>query len=146
MLCLTLTGSTLEENRALVERNRKWISIAELRLDYLHPVISVDPLPHVLYAHYGIAISDLFYLAGDSSEVRLYTALVGDRHREAVNLKHLSQLEEGTHRIDKEGNIDGIVPDCFETGVVDFRTRRMIDGVADDTEYMGVPVKLVRSV
>ncbi len=37
MLCLTLTGSTLEENRALVERNRKWISIAELRLDYLHP-------------------------------------------------------------------------------------------------------------
>ena len=37
MLCLTLTGSTLEENRALVERNRKWISLAELRLDYLHP-------------------------------------------------------------------------------------------------------------
>ncbi|MGE4584081.1 MAG: type I 3-dehydroquinate dehydratase [Sphaerochaeta sp.] len=37
MLCLTLTGSTLEENRSLVERNRKWISLAELRLDYLHP-------------------------------------------------------------------------------------------------------------
>lgn len=37
MLCLTLTGSTLEENRALVERNRKWISLAELRLDFLHP-------------------------------------------------------------------------------------------------------------
>ncbi len=37
MLCLTLTGSTLEENRALVERNRKWISIAELRLDFLTP-------------------------------------------------------------------------------------------------------------
>ncbi|MDT4762864.1 shikimate dehydrogenase [Sphaerochaeta sp. PS] len=35
MLCLTLTGSTLEENRALVQQNRKWISLAELRLDYL---------------------------------------------------------------------------------------------------------------
>ena len=37
MLCLTLTGSTLEENRALVERNREWISLSELRLDYLSP-------------------------------------------------------------------------------------------------------------
>ena len=37
MLCLTLTGSTLEENRALVERNREWISLSELRLDYLTP-------------------------------------------------------------------------------------------------------------
>jgi len=37
VLCLTLTGSTLEENRALVERNRTWISLAELRLDHLHP-------------------------------------------------------------------------------------------------------------
>ncbi|HKL60257.1 MAG TPA: shikimate dehydrogenase [Sphaerochaeta sp.] len=35
MLCLTLTGSTLEENRTLVEQNRAWISLAELRLDYL---------------------------------------------------------------------------------------------------------------
>ncbi len=35
MLCLTLTGSTLEENRALVEQNRAWISLAELRLDHL---------------------------------------------------------------------------------------------------------------
>ncbi len=37
MLCLTLTGSTLEENRRLVEQNRAWISLAELRLDYLRP-------------------------------------------------------------------------------------------------------------
>lgn len=37
MLCLTLTGSTLEENRALVERNRQWIALAELRLDHLLP-------------------------------------------------------------------------------------------------------------
>lgn len=36
MLCLTLTGSTLEENRRLVEQNRKWISLAELRLDHLN--------------------------------------------------------------------------------------------------------------
>ncbi len=35
MLCLTLTGSTLEENRLQIERNRPWISLAELRLDYL---------------------------------------------------------------------------------------------------------------
>ena len=35
VLCLTLTGSTLEENRNLVERNRQWISLAELRMDYL---------------------------------------------------------------------------------------------------------------
>ncbi|MGE4453927.1 MAG: type I 3-dehydroquinate dehydratase [Sphaerochaeta sp.] len=35
MLCLTLTGSTLQENRALVERNRRWIELAELRLDHL---------------------------------------------------------------------------------------------------------------
>ena len=37
MLCLTLTGSTLEENRTLVERNREWISLSELRVDYLTP-------------------------------------------------------------------------------------------------------------
>jgi 3-dehydroquinate dehydratase/shikimate dehydrogenase len=37
MLCLTLTGSTLEEDRALVVNNRKWISLVELRLDYLLP-------------------------------------------------------------------------------------------------------------
>ncbi|MGH0054097.1 MAG: type I 3-dehydroquinate dehydratase, partial [Sphaerochaetaceae bacterium] len=37
MLCLTLTGSTLEENRALVARNRKWVALVELRLDYLLP-------------------------------------------------------------------------------------------------------------
>jgi len=36
VLCLTLTGSTLEENRALVEQNRTWISLAELRLDHLN--------------------------------------------------------------------------------------------------------------
>lgn len=36
MLCLTLTGSTLEENRNLVEQNRAWISLVELRLDHLH--------------------------------------------------------------------------------------------------------------
>ncbi len=36
MLCLTLTGSTLEENRRLVEENRRWISLAELRLDHLN--------------------------------------------------------------------------------------------------------------
>ncbi len=35
MLCITLTGSTLEENRRLVEQNREWISLAELRLDHL---------------------------------------------------------------------------------------------------------------
>ncbi|MCK9548238.1 MAG: type I 3-dehydroquinate dehydratase [Sphaerochaeta sp.] len=35
MLCLTLTGSTLEENRLQIERNRPWISLAELRLDCL---------------------------------------------------------------------------------------------------------------
>lgn len=35
MLCLTLTGSTLEENRVQIERNRVWISLAELRLDCL---------------------------------------------------------------------------------------------------------------
>jgi 3-dehydroquinate dehydratase/shikimate dehydrogenase len=35
VLCLTLTGSTLEENRVLVERNRRYIDIAELRLDHL---------------------------------------------------------------------------------------------------------------
>jgi 3-dehydroquinate dehydratase/shikimate dehydrogenase len=37
MLCLTLTGSTLEEDRALVIKNRKWISLVELRVDYLTP-------------------------------------------------------------------------------------------------------------
>jgi 3-dehydroquinate dehydratase/shikimate dehydrogenase len=37
MLCLTLTGSTLVEDRAQVAKNRKWISVAELRLDYLSP-------------------------------------------------------------------------------------------------------------
>jgi len=36
VLCLTLTGSTLEENRTLVEQNREWISLAELRLDHLN--------------------------------------------------------------------------------------------------------------
>ena len=35
MLCLTLTGSTLEEDRLQIERNRPWISLAELRLDCL---------------------------------------------------------------------------------------------------------------
>jgi 3-dehydroquinate dehydratase/shikimate dehydrogenase len=35
VLCLTLTGSTLEENRLQIERNRPWISLAELRLDCL---------------------------------------------------------------------------------------------------------------
>ncbi|WP_320130383.1 shikimate dehydrogenase [uncultured Sphaerochaeta sp.] len=37
MLCLTLTGSTLEEDRSLVIRNRKWISLVELRVDFLLP-------------------------------------------------------------------------------------------------------------
>ncbi|MDY0289912.1 MAG: shikimate dehydrogenase [Sphaerochaeta sp.] len=36
MLCLTLTGSTLEENRCQVEQNRRWISLVELRLDHLN--------------------------------------------------------------------------------------------------------------
>ncbi|NMA22261.1 MAG: type I 3-dehydroquinate dehydratase [Spirochaetales bacterium] len=35
MLCLTLTGSTLEEMRELLQRNRPWISLAEVRLDHL---------------------------------------------------------------------------------------------------------------
>ncbi|MFA5698211.1 MAG: shikimate dehydrogenase [Sphaerochaeta sp.] len=35
MLCLTLTGSTLAANKALVEENRSWIDAAELRLDFL---------------------------------------------------------------------------------------------------------------
>jgi len=35
LLCLTLTASTLAENKALVEKNRSWIGAAELRLDHL---------------------------------------------------------------------------------------------------------------
>ncbi len=35
MLCLTLTGATIEENLAQVARNRQWISLLELRIDLL---------------------------------------------------------------------------------------------------------------
>ena len=35
MICLTLSGSTLEENAGLVRSNRDYIDIAELRVDLL---------------------------------------------------------------------------------------------------------------
>jgi 3-dehydroquinate dehydratase/shikimate dehydrogenase len=35
MLCLTLTGTTLEEDFAQYERNRQWIKLVELRIDLL---------------------------------------------------------------------------------------------------------------
>lgn len=36
MICLVLTGSTIEENVAQCERNREYIDIVELRIDLLH--------------------------------------------------------------------------------------------------------------
>lgn len=37
MLCLTLTGATLEEDFAQYERNKAWIKLVELRIDLLDP-------------------------------------------------------------------------------------------------------------
>jgi 3-dehydroquinate dehydratase/shikimate dehydrogenase len=34
-LCLSLTGKTLQENLAMIEKYRKWIDVAELRADFL---------------------------------------------------------------------------------------------------------------
>lgn len=41
VLCLTLTGSTIEENLAVFWKNRSFVEMAELRLDFLSP----DELP-----------------------------------------------------------------------------------------------------
>ena len=35
MICLRCTGRTIEENLALIEKNRKFIDMAELRADFL---------------------------------------------------------------------------------------------------------------
>ncbi|MBO6100756.1 MAG: type I 3-dehydroquinate dehydratase, partial [Spirochaetaceae bacterium] len=35
-ICLSLTGSTLAEDLAILDKYRKWIDIAELRADYLN--------------------------------------------------------------------------------------------------------------
>ena len=35
-VCLSLTGSTLAEDLAILDKYRKWIDVAELRADYLN--------------------------------------------------------------------------------------------------------------
>ena len=35
MICLVLTGSTLQENISLIEKNKEYIDLVELRIDLL---------------------------------------------------------------------------------------------------------------